>query len=313
MKKLFVLLICLLLVYFSVNAQKADIATAMVHYKFSQLRDTTKPDVMYNENMMLLLGKNSTVYKSYDRKFADALMRKQIQEQMAASAGGPVQIKINRGASSGTSTEYYQFPAENKLVRKEKLVNNYLIEEHLPVINWKISGDTASFAGLHCQKATTHFKGRDYTAWFCPDIAVHAGPWKLAGLPGLILEAYDTKKQVIFKFDGIEDMSKMQKPATVAATADDQIAHLGGASKIIGLDDPNADPRIIQLPADGIKTNEQEFNKLKDAMKKDPQAFVQAAMGGSGANFKVNTATTTTQVQVVPTVENNPIELPEKK
>jgi len=312
MKKLFLVCTCLSLVYFSAKAQKADVATAMVHYKFSQLRDTTKPDELYNENMMLLIGKNATAYKSYDRKLSDIATRKQIQEQMAAQAGGPVQIKINRGKNSGSGTEYYQYPNENKLVRKEKLINSYLIEEPLPVINWKISGDTASFAGLHCQKATTHFKGRDYTAWFCPDIPLHAGPWKLSGLPGLILEAYDTKKQVVFKFDGIEDMSKMEKPA--ATVGDDQSpSHLGGAVKLIGMDDPNADPRAIELPADGIKTNEQEFTRLKEAMKKDPQAFMQSAMGGMGGNFKMNAPTTATKIQVTAAVENNPIELPEKK
>jgi GLPGLI family protein len=317
MKKLFLLFTCLTLVYISAKAQKADVATAMVRYKFSQLKDTTKPDVIYNENMMLLLGKNATAYKSYDRKLADAAMRKQLQEQVAAQAGsgGAMKITMNRSSSSGTSTEYYQFANEHKLIRKEKLLNSYLIEEPLPVIDWKITGDTASFAGLHCQKATTHFKGRDYTAWFCPEIPVHAGPWKLSGLPGLILEAYDTKKQVVFKFDGIEDMSKMEKPAASAPSEMD--VHVGGGVKIFGMDDPNADPRAIELPADGIKTNEKEFNQLKDAMRKDPQAFMQSAMAGSGANFKMNGAPSpnvTTKIQVASgPVENNPIELPEKK
>lgn len=312
MKKLFLLFTCLSLVYFSTKAQKADVATAMVRYKFSHLRDTTKPDVIYNENMMLLLGKKATAYKSYDRKLADALVRKQIQDQIAASAGGPMNIKISRGPNSGSNTEYYQYPVENKLIRKEKLINNYLIEETLPVIDWKITSDTASFAGLHCQKAITHFKGRDYTAWFCPDIPVHAGPWKLSGLPGLILEAYDTKKQIVFKFDGIEVMSKMEKPA--ASVSGEMEPHMGGAVKMIGMDDPNADPRAIELPADAIKTNEAEFTKLKDAMRKDPQAFMQSAMAGSGANFKMNgQPNMTTKIQIAAVVENNPIELPEKK
>src|ERR1700748_2073762 len=128
------------------------------------------------------------------------MMRKQLQEQLANSApGGPVQIKLNRSSSGGTSTEYYMFAAENKLIRKEKLINSYLIEEPLPVINWKISSDTMSFSGLHCQKATAHFKGRDYTAWFCPDIPSHGGPWKLSGLPGVVFAASDDQKKECFK------------------------------------------------------------------------------------------------------------------
>ncbi|MDB4901226.1 MAG: hypothetical protein JWQ63_507 [Mucilaginibacter sp.] len=306
MKKHLFLFTTLLLIAFAVKAQKSDLATAMVHYKFSHLKDTTQTKP-YTENMILMIGKSATVYKSYDRRLEDALVRKQIQEQMATGSG---RININRNGS-GSSTEYYQLAAEKKLFRKEKLINSYLIEEPLPVINWKISADTASFGGLHCQKATTHFKGRDYTAWFCPDIPSQSGPWKLSGLPGLILEAYDTKKQVVFKFDGIEDMSKMAPPAE--STAPIQVPREGGGTgKLIGEDDLNTDPRAIQLPTDAIKTTEKEFTHLREAMRKDPNAFAQSAMAAAGAN-RPGGPQMQMKIQMSPDVENNPIELPEKK
>jgi GLPGLI family protein len=306
MKKHVLLFTCLLVSVFSVKAQKADTAGTMVHYKFSHLRDTTKP--AYNENMMLLLGKNSTAYKSYDRRLADLDMKKQVQEQMAAN-GGSGQIRITR-RNGGSGTEYYLFPDEKKLVRKERLINSYIIEEPMPVIDWQVSSDIATFGGLHCQKATAHFKGRDYTAWFCPDIPVHSGPWKLSGLPGLILEAYDAKKEVVFKFDGIEDMSKMAKPAAAGGV---QSPPGGPVIKLIGTDDTDQDPRLIEEPSDGIKTTEKEFTKLRDAMRKDPDAFAKSAMAGSGANMSPNGPQANIHIQIAPNTENNPIELPEKK
>jgi GLPGLI family protein len=309
MKKQFLLFSVLLLAAGIAQAQKPDTASTMVHYKFTHLRDTTKPQDRYEENMILLIGKNATAYKSYDRQLAEASMRKQVADQMAANGGnGP--IRINSGKRSGSSNEYYLFPAENKLVRKEKLINNYIIEEPLPIQDWQISSDTATLSGLHCQKATTHFKGRDYTAWFSPDIPSHSGPWKLTGLPGLIIEAYDTKKEVVFKFDGMEDISKTAKPVPTEMQGQPGPVTV----KLIGIEEADADPRLIKLPADGIKTTQKEFLTLRDAMRKDPNAFAQAAMAGSGGgNFGGNGPKANINIRIVPTVENNPIELPEKK
>ncbi|HTE01397.1 MAG TPA: GLPGLI family protein [Mucilaginibacter sp.] len=307
MKKPF-LFYCLLLSVIAVKAQKPETAQVLVHYKFSHLRDTTKREDIYNEAMVLFLGPNASAYKSYDRQLQEALLKKQLQEQMAEHPGN---INIQR-KSMGTNTEYYQFAGTKKLVRKERLINSYLIEEPMPAIDWNIGSDTASFAGLHCQKATGHFKGRDYTAWFCPDLPYHNGPWKLNGLPGVILEAYDAKKDVVFKFDGIEDLSKMPKAAPVAVNNTPQSAD-GRKVMIFGMEDANADPNIIQLPANAIKTNEKEFAALREAMRKDPNAFVQSAMAGQGMNVQTGPKPVMKiQVAQGPTI-NNPIELPEKK
>ncbi len=296
MKKHLLLSACLLVLVFSVKAQKPDTASIIIHYKFSHLPDTTNPTNIRQENMMLLVGKRATAYKSYDARLAALDAKRQIQEQMAANGGdGKIRINQKNGAMGGT--DYYLFPGEIKLIKIEReLFTKYVIEEPFPAINWQISTDTATFGGLHCQKATTHFKGRDYTAWFCPDIPFHGGPWKLSGLPGLILEAYDAKKQVVFKFDGIEDVSKM------AATANNAAQPPNGM-KLPGMELSDEDPRLIALPTDAIKTTGPEFAKLKEAMRKDPNAFV----GQNGPHMSIS-------VKPGPRpVENNPVELPEKK
>lgn len=307
------LAICVLLtvtLQITARTQKTDTANYMVHYKFSHLRDTNNRTNPYTENMALFLGKSSSVYKSYDKQLQDAIFKKQVKEAMANSPDGRIQIHRN---SSGSPVQYYQFPAEKKLDRKESLViNNYLIEDDLPAIDWKISADTASFGGLHCQKATTHFKGRDYTAWFCADMPFHAGPWKLNGLPGVILDAHDAKNEVVFKFDGIEKVAPPQAEATSGGSS---VQLAGGPRMItIGGDDSDTDPAIIQLPTRAIKTSEKEFGKLQDAMRKDPDAFVQAMMASSGMNGPGNGPHPQIKIKIGPQpVNNNPIELPEKK
>ena len=58
---------------------------------------------------------------------------------------------------------------------------------------WIIQQDSdKQIAGYPCQLGYCHFRGRTWKAWFTTDIPVSNGPWKLAGLPGLILEAYDS-------------------------------------------------------------------------------------------------------------------------
>lgn len=81
----------------------------------------------------------------------------------------------------------------------------YVTEEpRLPNITWQITSEKKSIGSFSCQKATTHFRGRNYTAWFTMDIPISNGPWKLQGLPGLILEATDDAEEVKFLFLSIE-------------------------------------------------------------------------------------------------------------
>ena len=54
--------------------------------------------------------------------------------------------------------------------------------------------------------ATSDFRGRRWTAWFATDIPISDGPWKLGGLPGLILQAYDEGQQHVFTAVGLEQV-----------------------------------------------------------------------------------------------------------
>lgn len=78
------------------------------------------------------------------------------------------------------------------------------VKETTPQLNWKIENDTKKIGKFLCRKATTSFRGRNYTAWFTTEIPLPYGPWKLQGLPGLILEAYDNGKFVYWYSQSIE-------------------------------------------------------------------------------------------------------------
>lgn len=71
-------------------------------------------------------------------------------------------------------------------------------------IDWEIGDSTKCILGYNCILAKCTYHGRNWEVWFTPDISIQDGPWKLCGLPGLILEAIDTKQQYHFIATGIQ-------------------------------------------------------------------------------------------------------------
>lgn len=81
---------------------------------------------------------------------------------------------------------------ENAITATDEITpNDYLYREKKSKLDWKLKEDTSTVCGYRCYKAITKYGGREWIAWYSPEIAVSDGPWKLFGLPGLILKAQD--------------------------------------------------------------------------------------------------------------------------
>lgn len=93
-------------------------------------------------------------------------------------------------------------------------VNFYKITEKAGQ-NWKISDSTKTFGSYPVQKAVTEFGGRSWVAWFTQDIPIPYGPYKFNGLPGLIMELYDSKKEYYFKLIRSEKIPEDYKRVTL--------------------------------------------------------------------------------------------------
>jgi len=74
----------------------------------------------------------------------------------------------------------------------------YLINDNTLVIDWELTSDKKEIQGLICSKATTTFRGRNWTVWYCPQIPVVYGPWKFYGLPGLMMELTEDTNRFAF-------------------------------------------------------------------------------------------------------------------
>lgn len=112
-------------------------------------------------------------------------------------------ITMIDGDSIG-SYNYYN-PKSNQLISRVKWLSDkeYYVEEPRPKIHWQIDDEVKNIGGIECQKARGNFRGRFYTVWFSTDFPIDSGPWKLSGLPGLILEAKDSTGQVHFIYNKI--------------------------------------------------------------------------------------------------------------
>lgn len=62
-------------------------------------------------------------------------------------------------------------------------------------ISWTLLDDIVIVGTLKCKTATARFRGRLWRVAYAPDIPVKYGPWKLQGLPGLIVQAEDSTGQ----------------------------------------------------------------------------------------------------------------------
>ncbi|WP_316839913.1 GLPGLI family protein [Pedobacter gandavensis] len=234
MKK-YILIAIALFLFLNVRAQKGEQALVTVFYRFHHLKDSLDKSNLYKERMVLWIGKNASVYKSYDKIVNDSIKKTTVQED---GKGGYIINTSNRKKT--TVDQIFNYPSDKKLIVLDKLIKTYAINETYPDINWKIGQDTILLSGIKCQKAETTFKGRNYTAWFAPDLPYNTGPWKLCGLPGLILQAYDDQNEVAFMFDGLKPAEPLES---------------------------------IVVPSVAIAASPADYHKLLNLLRNDPSAF----------------------------------------
>ncbi|WDF67462.1 GLPGLI family protein [Sphingobacterium oryzagri] len=268
------------------HAVGQDKAIAEVHYVFKHINDTGKRDVPQKDNVVSYLGENSYYYTSRH----DQLMQKDIELQKSlAGFAGNLQITIN---STPILEHYIIHPAAKKTKKIQGISSTfdaYLLDDTYQSQTWDIEPDEKQIGNYNCQKATTNFAGRHYTAWFTTELPFPFGPWKLHGLPGLILEASDDKLEVVFEYAGFDKLSS---------------------------------PKPIVVPDFVLVSTPATFNKLRKAFQDNPQAYY-ASLHAAGKMDRFNQFYgidySTMQIDFNTSdykpseSNNNPIELVEKK
>ena len=99
---------------------------------------------------------------------------------------------------------YKNYPTGQMAITDRISLQDYCYVDSLHTQTWTMGDSTREVLGYTCQQAMADFRGRRWTAWFATDIPISDGPWKLGGLPGLILEVYDEGQQHVFTAVGLE-------------------------------------------------------------------------------------------------------------
>lgn len=134
---------------------------------------------------------------------------------------------IKNNYKINTTFKYYTYIdyRKNIIVSGEQVLDSfYVTKQNTCKINWIITKEHKKIGNYDCVKAICEFGGRKYEAWFAKILNFNSGPWKLIGLPGLILEAYDVDRKIEFifreikyplKVDNIKNPYTLEKNITI--------------------------------------------------------------------------------------------------
>jgi GLPGLI family protein len=250
-------------------------------YLFTHVRDTTNRAQVYEEILLLQFTSNASLYRNYSKYYDDSLFNDNMAK---AKAGLPVQVSSEpiRVKKSTIEQLMYQFDADKSYFIHPWVGETLVIENPIEKIQWTLGDSSIVIGGLSCYKASGNFKGRTYDVWYCPDYPVKAGPWKLNGLPGLIVEATDRTRTVSFKLSAIYSNNMAR----------------------------------LELPALHKKITKAKFNSLIEDLKQNPNGYINAAMNGlaapgAGTNTSISVNTNPSATARVKNKVNNPLELAE--
>lgn len=164
----------------------------------------------YIDLQRLEIGKTRNKYYSYFVWESDSLITEYQKKNNSASFPSKLAPRGRGGKGYWNELQFHTWFMKNGKVRTytrepDKSFNGYY-DEVYPAMKWTLTQETDTICGYHCQKALTHYHGRDFEAWFTTEVPLNYGPWKFGGLPGLIIKVYDKDKFYTFECVNLESV-----------------------------------------------------------------------------------------------------------
>lgn len=207
---------------FAVAAMAYPKADVLVSYKYHHFGITVGGETVKEYNYTYILLANSTASKFYSpqseyldslhstpsgRALENQLMQIGVQKYITTGDDSAIprykgQLYVYKSVQDSTTTVYDTYGLGQ--------VGKYT--EPIADIVWEMGDSTKNILGYECQTAMADYHGRRWKVWFTSEIPLKDGPWKLCGLPGLILEAHEDSGQHSFSATGIERTDKEMIP-----------------------------------------------------------------------------------------------------
>lgn len=187
-----------------------DSTILICEYIFKQNVDTISNEQYHTANFTLEIGHKCSKYyhkntDKYQRIKSDpklfALYSAELQQSLIKSSNNILNFKPL--SLEEPLVIYNNFPEGYRTIQDVLFTDHYIYTEENTLQEWSITNDTISILGYLCHKAKCNYRGRDYEAWFTLEIPVSKGPWKFAGLPGLILKVQDSENHYSFTVSSI--------------------------------------------------------------------------------------------------------------
>ena len=182
----------------------------------------TQELVFLTDTMALDFGRNFSVYYDWNKVKRDSVQRGKVRDVEITTIRHKTNPDFDMVEYQEVQGNYFvnSYKGENAELFKNRLNNeitsvditdleSFKCIEQLGPQNWQFTSDTLTVLGYLCQKATATFRGREYEAWFSPEIPIKEGPWKLYGLPGLILKAATADGLFAFEAIGLENLKEV--------------------------------------------------------------------------------------------------------
>ena len=145
---------------------------------------------------ILEIGKKASRYAFYEPYLVDSIIETDYPNGLSRREYYEISNRFTKLSMTEETKEF----ESNTLSHFESIfMDHYIYKEEIPVFKWTLTDSIDEVCGHQCKTATTTFRGRNWTAWYCEEIPVNNGPAKFSGLPGLILKVQDDKNEHIIE------------------------------------------------------------------------------------------------------------------